>query len=350
MIRGNGARIGWIPSAPDPRIASARLRCRLPCRYLRETGWKTAVVDDVDRAESFDIVVFQKVYDERMIALARSLRERGTVVVFDLCDDHLYNPDGLPELEERAARLRTMLDLADAVSVSTPTLAQLVRERNPVVIDDALDEFSPPLAVQVLAAVRRRRGRGPLRLAWYGNAGLESPPFGLIHLPKLVPHLERLHRRHRLRLTVFSNSRAAYERALAGAAIPHSYVEWTPRTFVRQFPRHDVCIVPIEPNPFTLAKTGNRVALSLRLGVPVIADPIPSFEEFAPFILLDAWEESLERYASDAKLRRAHARAGQRYVDSKYTKERVQTQWGRFFEMLLAAASPKADQGMRTVG
>jgi glycosyltransferase involved in cell wall biosynthesis len=203
------------------------------------------------------------------------------------------------------------------------------------VIDDALDEFSAPAPARVVAAVRRRRPWGRLRVVWFGNAGLESPPFGLVHVAKVVPALEDLHARRPLRLTVVSNGRPAYEKALSSARFPHAYVEWTPSSFVRVFPRQDVCIIPIEPNRFTLAKTGNRAALSLRLGVPVIADPIPSFEEFAPFILLDDWPESLERYASDPELRRRHALEGRQYVMAKFTKARVVEQWGGFLAGVL---------------
>ena len=90
--------------------------------------------------------------------------------------------------------------------------------------------------------------------------------------------------------------------------------------------------MPIEPNPFTLCKTANRVALSLQLGVPVVADPIPSFEEFAPFVQLGSWPESLERYATDPQLRAAHVREGRRYIAKTYTPERVVSQWSTLFE------------------
>ncbi|MEJ7708822.1 MAG: hypothetical protein WKF84_02960 [Pyrinomonadaceae bacterium] len=47
--------------------------------------------------------------------------------VFDLCDNHFYNPQNLPTLDERAIRLQRMIDLVDSVSVSTPELAKLIQ-------------------------------------------------------------------------------------------------------------------------------------------------------------------------------------------------------------------------------
>jgi hypothetical protein len=331
----NAPRIGWIPSSRDMRVASARLRCALPCRYLRDAGWEAELFDE-RRAGSYDLVVFQKIYDRRRLELASTLRGAGVKTVFDLCDDHFYNPDRLPELEERARRLEEMLDLVDAVSVATPVLARLVADRVPTVVDDALDEMAHrPPARRRPSLPRRSRRTDELRLVWYGNAGMKSPPFGLVHLPKVIPALERLNGQRPLCLTVISNSRPAYEDALAGASFSHGYREWELRSFAHLFAQNDLCIIPIEQNPFTLGKTANRVVLSLRLGVPVVADPIPSFDEFAPFILLDEWDASLVRYATDPDLRARHVRAGREYVQATYTPARVVAQWGGFFRRVL---------------
>ena len=327
-----GLRIGWIPTSADARIASARLRCTLPSIYLREAGWRSEFFDE-SRADSYDVVVFQKAYDEGRLELAERLRERGTATVFDLCDNHFYNPDDLPQLAERADRLRQMLDLVSAVSVSTEALAELVADRAPTVIDDALDRFAPsPLARARSWGRSRLPGGHRLRLVWFGNAGTESPSFGLAHLPRIQSVLEELAERRPLSLTVISNSRLAYERAVGSVSFPTRYIEWNAGTFGRTFPDHDVCVMPIEPNPFTLCKTANRVAISLQLGVPVVADPIPSFEEFAPFVQLGRWPESLERYAAGPALRTAHVREGRRYIAATYTPERVVVQWSALFE------------------
>jgi glycosyltransferase involved in cell wall biosynthesis len=331
-------RIGWIPFSNDLRIASARLRCALPARYLAEAGWHSELLD---RREpyGYDIAVFQKAYDEDSLALASRLRGWGTRLVFDLCDNHFYNPGASPLLEERAGRLRRILDMADAVTVSTEQLRQLIAERDPAVVDDALDELEAPGALRI-ALGSRLRLRPELRLVWFGNAGMENPSFGLPHLRGVIPDLEELHSRSPLRLTVISNSKAAYRKVLAGARFPHRYREWRVERFPRTFCSNDLCIVPVERNPFTVCKTANRVALSLRLGVPVVADPIPSLDELAPYILFGNWRESLSRYASDHVLRISHAREGRRYVVATYTRERVVAQWSAVFERLLAGRRP----------
>ena len=105
---------------------------------------------------------------------------------------------------ERADRLRRMIDRVDAVTVSTPELAKAIGPQC-TVIDDALDSVEPWRAGR--CSRRWWPRRGPLRLAWFGNAGQDDPPFGLIDLARIRPQLESLHARRPIHVTVISNSR-----------------------------------------------------------------------------------------------------------------------------------------------
>ena len=336
MSQRSAPAIAWKPFLNDANVASTRLRAFAPCRYLREAGWRCEIFDPRN-AGSYELVVFQKAYDDESIALARSLRTRGAKTVFDLCDNHFYNPEELPLLRERTERLRRMIEAVDTVSVSTPELANLIG-RDCVVIDDALDlpridRLRAPL-FRVQNWLTKISARARLRLVWFGY-GSTHPPAGLIDLPRVFPDLEALNAEIAVNLTVISNSRELFQRYVGKTSFPVRYHEWRLETFAQLFQGHDVCIIPVALNPFTICKTNNRLVLSLLLGVPVIADPIPSYEEFRDFVLLSDWPKSLRTYATDPKLRRQHVRAGQRYIRSKYTTERVVSQWSALFDGLL---------------
>ena len=85
-----------------------------------------------------------------------------------------------------------------------------------------------------------------------------------------------------------------------------------------------------------MCKTVNRLALALLLGVPVVADAIPSYEELRPYALLGEWAAGLWDYIEDRARRRREVRAGQRYLRSKYTPARVVSQWSAVFRSLAA--------------
>lgn len=337
MSRRPAPAIAWKPFLDNANVASARLRAFVPCRYMQEAGWPCEIFDPAN-AGSYKLVVFQKTYDEESLALAASLKGRGVKTIFDLCDNHFYTSNGLPALRERAEKLRRMISTVDAVSVSTPELAKLI-EGGCAVIDDAIEiprsNFARAAVQRLQKKLRSFRSPRPLRIVWYGVAGSENPPFGLIDLPRAFPHLEELNARVPIELTVISNSESLFRKIVAQVSFPTRYYEWRLDTFAQIFRRQDVCIIPVALNPFTACKTNNRLVLSLLMGVPVIADRVPSYEEFGDFVLFADWPNSLGTYAAHPELRRQHVRAGQRYIRSKYNKARVVSQWSALFERVL---------------
>jgi hypothetical protein len=332
------ATIAWKSFSDSPDKASARLRSFLPCRYLREAGWRCEIFEGSNVA-SYELVIFQKAYDEESIMLAKSLTGRGVKTVFDLSDNHFYNPDDLPALRKRAARLCRMIETVDAVSVSTPELGKLIKHEDCVVIDDVVDAPQSNAVLSALSNLRERlrniSSAWPLRVVWYGNAGAENPPFGLIDLPRALPHLEALNTQTPVELTIISNSEELFRKYLGKVSFPVRYYEWSHDTFPRIFRRQDLCIIPVASNPFTVCKTNNRLVLSLLMGVPVVADEIPSYGEFRDFVLFSDWQNSLRAYAADQELRRQHVLRGQRYIRAKYNKGRVVSQWSALFERML---------------
>jgi hypothetical protein len=326
------AVIAWKPAAPTPELASARLRCYRPLEYLHGAGWHCELFDR-NQMHRYGTVIFQKAYSEEDLDIATHLRSLGKRTVFDLCDNHFYNPTSRNDYRARADRLRRMIGAVDAVTVATPELARLV-ERPTTIIDDALDSIEPDR----WSILRRMLplGRRPLRLVWFGNAGHDDPPFGLIDVARVRPQLELLHQRRAIELTVISNSRAAFDRYLNGVSFPTHYHDWDNKRYQHILRRQDLCIIPVTPNPFTLCKTVNRLALALLLGLPVVADAIPSYEELRPFAWLDDWRVGLHEYVADIPRQRAQVRAGRAFLRAKYTSQRVVKQWTRVLEQLAA--------------
>lgn len=327
------ARIAFKPAAPTPELASARLRAFLPCQYLADAGWDCEIFDAA-RFDQYEIVVFQKAYQHEDLDLVAQLRRRGARTVFDLCDNHFYDPEARPILQERAERLRRMIDLVDMVTVSTPILAQLI-DRHAVVIDDVLE----PVHCDATAPIRRwwRQVSGaPLRVVWFGGAGLEYPPFGLVDLQRIVPELNVAHARTPIRLTVISNSREIFARIATKCDFPIIYREYRTATFQRLFQRQDLCLVPVNVNPFTICKTLNRPALSLTLGLPVIADAIPAYEELRPFITFGDWTDNILDCANHRSAWYRQALAGAAYLNGKFTRRHVVKQWGSVLKRLVS--------------
>ncbi len=73
---------------------------------------------------------------------------------------------------------------------------------------------------------------------------------------------------------------------------------WAYTTFSEALFLHEIAVIPITKNPFTLSKTANRVTTALVHNLQVIADEIPSYRNFGNYIYFNNWIDSFEKIFS----------------------------------------------------
>ena len=347
------AWIGWKPRSCDPRVASSRLRCLGPLAELQSRGYPVELFEP-RHLDRYAAIVYSKVYDDASYHQALELRRKGSRIIFDLCDNHFYNPRSLKYWEEARERLRRMMTLADALVASTEALAEtmqreLAPDRAITVIGDpvetAIDNYPMPrwrrwLALRqwasVLAKLKVDQNQGRTPLVWFGNHGSPYAEGGMLDLQRIRPVMEQINRQYPISVTVISNSRWKYERSIKPWALPTYYLSWHPATFLHAVRAHAIAVIPISHNPFTLCKSNNRLALALHEGLAVVADMIPSYREFGKACCLGDWEAGLKRYLADPHLRTAHVALGKAIVDDQWSMPRVADRWQKLFDRVLA--------------
>ena len=308
----------------DPAVASYRYRVLAPIAFLSTRGWDVEVYDEA-RADRYEAVVFSKAYAAEDRALARRLKAAGKRVIVDLCDDHFFNPAGLPKYRKVREDLTAMLALADQVVCSTPVLAATVRREagllaTPAVAPDIYEkagvEAGPP-------APKDEAGR----LLWFGLHGSPNAEAGMADLLLIRDQLAAAGHKRALELVVCSNSRAKYDSLFKDFPVPTRYVEWSPETFAEELAQAQAVVLPLSDNPFVAAKTHNRLSLALSAGVPVVADAIDSYQEFAPYCWLNDWPAGLEAVLLRPDAARARARKALAYLDANWSAAAVAPQW-----------------------
>jgi hypothetical protein len=95
---------------------------------------------------------------------------------------------------------------------------------------------------------------------------------------------------------------------------------------------HDITIIPIDVNPFTICKTNNRPLLSLLLGLPVVADKIPSYESLSDYMLFGNWKSNIATYATNLQLKKSHVKGGYHFAMKNYNNHAVSKQWLNLLE------------------
>ena len=349
------SQIAWWPYKRDLRGDSIRLRAVVPMQTLRARGLDVGWFDP-DNADGTRLVILGKRYDHDSLSTVITLQQRGIKVALDLCDNHFYNPTGKPEWSRRAESLRAMVQQVDHVIASTPALADVVaqesEERTPVnVIGDPADQLElvpsrfkdrwlePRRQDRFLKRLQALRADGHCLLVWFGNHGVPYADGGMLDLLALQPILERLHSHHPIALTIISNSREKYEQSIRPWAIPTLYADWHALSFEPLMQAQDIALIPVGDNLFTRCKTDNRVASSLRYGLAVVADPVPSYLPYADCIRLGDWEPALSQLVTDAEYRRRLAASGQQLARARSAPETIADQWQALFEQLNVLAT-----------
>ena len=339
------APIYWHADSLDPTMASVRLRVLQPVEALRARGYDARVLTE-DHPQTGSII-FSKSSSAQALALAQEAAERGQPIVYDICDNVFEKPSKDEKDEARKERVRRMMDLAAVVTCSTPELADLLAKQVPAIrgkteiVPDALEDIGQYSASSSLVERARlwrlrrflRRNSGALHLVWFGKC--KKGYAGIEHLDPVVSLLERLPLPRPVTLTVISNRRKIYRRSASGWRIPKFYLPWSLATFETALRLHDVAIIPVDRNSYTLGKTVNRPATALMAGLGVIADPIPAYEELRPYLYLGDWEKGLTDYSRSMPKEDARIAAGQAHLLRHYAPDVVTDRWAALIDRLL---------------
>ena len=112
------------------------------------------------------------------------------------------------------------------------------------------------------------------------------------------------------------------------------FLDWDAHTFYKAMKRHKIAVIPIDVNEFTKVKTNNRIALSLFLGLGVVADSIDSYQVFSDCSFLDCWERGLRSYLEQPELLDEHAQCARRLIQEKFSIEIIAGKWRELFERM----------------
>ncbi len=329
-------RIGWKLPSNNNLIASVRFRGLTPMASLKQRGVEVEIFDEA-RITSYEVVIVSKAYDRHTLQLVNQLKANGQRVIFDLSDNHYYNPKNIQQYVEAGNNLDCMISRADLVTTCSDYLADIIRDRPsakcPVVlVEDAVEKLD------VVRGNARSKTDQRLRLLWFGSHGSPNSESGLADLQRLNTHLSGVQLPEDSLLTVISNNQAAYQKVASNLAVPSRYVDWDQDKFCNLLSSTDVVVLPITNSPFSNSKSNNRVATPLWFGIPVLADAIPSYEPLGAFAYLNQWTEGLRAIIECRDEVYKRTLLGQAHVRARYNDEAIADQW---HEAIAMVGSPR---------
>jgi hypothetical protein len=321
-------------------IASMRLRAIIPARqlakrvpvwfvalddYVRDPGLSTlgrvgAVV--ISKLPAPNILQRQAALSE---LLARAAADRGEVPLFaDMPDD--LAALGRVVREPYLARYQNGLGASCTFIVPSRTLGEgLVRDarRGITIVEDPYENR----AQEVRATVS-----SPLRLMWFGNLGdINEPMLTEALASALAPF-----RDHAFRFEVVTRKGAVknVEAIRKSLFVVHPgcefrFTEWSLHATDEALARCDFVLIPQDHRTdWGKGKSHNRLVTAIRGGRLAIASPIPAYQELSDYAWVGEDLAAGLRWAlehpQDAVTR---VRAGQRYVEERFSPESVGRKW-----------------------
>lgn len=309
----------------DSKVASVRYRALMPAAGLRTLGHDVLVIGHdrsaVDRSRAAirgaDVVIFRRNYDEPdcIESLLGETAAAGVKTVFDLSDDRLHGRVG--------PHLRRMVELAGAVTTTSESLRVKIRDeygKDAFVIGDPIEGPRGEPRWQLGAR---------LKALWFGH------PVNLPSLEQALPALLQACRKKPMDLRIVTERVDGIERQCKDFnsknrnLLSMRFAEWSNAETWRSLAETDFVVIPyIAGHPRSLAKSPNRIIESLWAGRFVVAQPIPSYQEFAEWAWIGediaagiGW--MIDNPAAIAP----RIAAAQPHIEANYSAGRISADW-----------------------
>ena len=319
--------IRWLPGRRSTAVHGTRVRCRLPARLLRQSGLDARLLRRREHplGGPVDVLVLQDPSSAEHVEIARAAAITGTTVVVDLSDPGAACSDiG-----------RAVAAHASTVTVPSPGLGKIVEHPRVAFVDDAVEwaHPSPPVSA-------RPRPGEPARIVWFGRSVGTSAGTGLSELASIQTALREMAGRRRLELVLVTDDRTGAEAFLRSGPIPGRWVDWSPWRLRSVLSAAHVCVLPAGSPEIALRRSANRAITAIVQGVPVVADPVPSYEALGAGVSFGSWTSHIERLLADQPTAEQQVGAGRDAIRRRFADDRIVGQWST----AIAAARHHADE------
>jgi hypothetical protein len=361
-LPGKMPRISFWPQTLNINVASYRIRCAQVVEALRQAGTPVTLYSDkISRYFQFlpfmsapDILVLSKRTRLTSLARAVALKKRyGTKLILDLSDNIYFESDNdkSGDLKKRA-RLPSYVNQFDLIVTPSPYLENELRrhirtdmafhvipdavEKDPVLTEQIRREQAK--AFQALSDFNNEVGANGVeagrRLVWFGVAGRPEAQNGMYDLQACCAAFEKHNAEKPLSLSIISDSPERYRELFATAGFSTHYLDWNFFTVNPALKLHDIAVLPIRTNRYTLSKSANRITTAFADGLAVCASLIPSYEPFRGVAVFDDWDDGLATLMADNEQRLDRVEQARAIISQQYSRPVIAAEWQKVFASL----------------
>lgn len=313
-----------ISTLQDSPMASIRLRCVPSIHAAQECGWKASFGEIIFGMPS--IVIVGKIganhIDVRAPAWINQLAavKPTAKILIDYSDHHLGFETVMSPFYREATKL------VDACICPSQSMADLLLKEwrgSVTVISDPLEINIHPPKLYV---------NKPITLLWFGHSS---------NIDFLIDFLGTdLREGDHIRLLILSNEAGlnhfSQSKVFSRAKVEIQLVLWSIESMNEAVKYVDGCIIPSNlSHPKKLGASSNRLITALAMGIPVAADNLPSYLEFAEFYC-DLRGKSFREMLGHPQDFFAKVISAQNILLPRFAMKKIESDWQKYLlEMVI---------------
>lgn len=271
----------------------------------------------------YDMVIFLKNYDNSAYQLAQRLKQKGSIVIFDI-NINIFETGSEAVSDQQLEDGDRFASFSDAIITNSPytegVLQQKFAEKNVFLINEVISKN--------YFKVRKRKSADILTLIWVGYAHKAKA----LLLIKNV--LTQLHKEIPLKLIVIAEKKPS----LSSMTTPIEFRTYKHNHILNDLADADIFVAPRDlTDPYNLGHSFTKVGIAMAAGIPVVASPVPSYKG-SPVLCpssAEEWTKTLTRLHSDIKFRDALISEGKEYCTRHYGLDSVKSRYVDLFKGLL---------------
>ena len=304
-----------MPTPQHRKSAGARIRYHRTAEYLKLLGHALEVetLDNLPQsAKDSDVVIFSKCYGAESIAFMRQFKSLGITIGIDLFDD-VFSQTNDSRLLLNRIWLADASKLIDFCICSTTRISEVLRKYAPdVSVHQLNDPVSPfdflTAAKSISTRLEEAQRTRVVRVCWFGIGDNPNFPVGLRDLSAYSSALSALHAKdYEVKLRILTNRRALNVSSLQRLSrLPFSYSieEWSEKAEKDALESSLVTFIPVNNQPFSIAKSWNRAMSALTGGSQVLNVGNGLYDRLQPLIYNEAADISADIESGQLRLRR----------------------------------------------
>ena len=314
-------KIGFVVYAKDSYEtcqASVRIRVYDVMKYLRNKT--NIIVEFYDPNVIYDVVIFQKCFQDEHINLAKTLKLIGTKIVFDINVNYVYlkGPARSYVSEKQQKNVLSMLKVSDAVITSSKKLNSLYRKHhnNVTTIEESIDS-------KFFEYNKEHKNDLPINLLYCGY-GVKADQILIIKdiLDELASN------GYKFSLVYVCDKDPKILR------YPYKFYSYDYNNLPNLLMKGDIKIAPRDlTDSYNWGHAFTKIGYPMSVGIPVVASPVPAYLDRNAIICDEdqEWYIALERLMNSSEERKRQGYFGKETA-KQFSMDVIGSKYLKFFK------------------